>query len=99
MDISNVRALPAMAQQSPPPAVADARPTADAAAIAKDTTPHIPLPMAATQNGLVNSAAMASGPEDAEKSGDTNLSPVERTLKPYGITMLPDREQGTSDPR
>lgn len=99
MEISNVQAVPAMPQQSPPPPVADARPTADAAAVNKDATPHVPLPMAPTQSGLVSSAAISKAEDGNVKSGATGVSPAERTLKPYGVTMLPNREGDTPEQR
>lgn len=94
MEISNVQAVPA-ATQPPPPPVADVRPTADAAAINKDATPYVPLPVTPTQVGHISSAAMSTSKETDVKLGDTGLLPVERTLKPYGVTMLPNREGDT----
>ncbi|MBT8411570.1 MAG: hypothetical protein KJP02_07225 [Octadecabacter sp.] len=99
MEISNAQAVNVRPQQAPPPPVADARPTADVAAVTKDATPFVPLPMAPTQNALVSSAALSSDRQTPVKSGETGVSPAERTLKPYGVTMLPNREQNTPDMR
>lgn len=65
---------------------ADVRPTADAAAIAKDPTPDVPLPIPATLSpiGAVNQSRMTQA-----ENTPTGVNAVDRTLKPYGITMLP----------
>ncbi len=80
---------------APPPPIADGRPTADAAALAKDHAPYVPLPMAPTQSALVSKAALLSALEPV-KPAETGLSAAERTLKPYGVSMLPDREGRTA---
>jgi len=97
MEISNVQAASVQPQQAPPPPLADARPTADVAAVTKDATPYVPLPMSPTQNALISSAALSSDKQTPIKSGETGVSPAERTLKPYGVTMLPNREQDVTD--
>ena len=99
MEFPNLQTVPVMPHQSPPPPVADARPTADAAAVNKDATPYVPLPMAPTQTGLVSSAAINANKDSDVKFGATGLSPAEHTLKPYGVTMLPNREGDTMNER
>ena len=72
----------------------DLRPTADAAAVARDTTPDVPLAIPATQaqNGAVNEARIA----DAGRRAADGDRPVERVLKPFGVIMLPDGPQRTA---
>lgn len=91
MDLQSNAAIQAV-QASPPPAEADGRATADAAAIAKDATPEVPLPIPAAQNqaGLVSRAARPDK-DAAPKLDTTGASAVQRTLKPYGINMLPEK--------
>ncbi|TNY32819.1 hypothetical protein [Pelagovum pacificum] len=70
-----------------PVLVADQRPTADATALARDPTPETPLPLpASTSQGAATISARLGLSPDAVGS----LAPVERTLKPWGIRMLPD---------
>lgn len=77
---------------APPRAEADGRASADAAAIKKDPTPDVPLPIPAngTQTALISKSAIPTK-EDAPKIVTTNTSAAERTLKPYGINMLPEK--------
>ncbi|MEN8840204.1 MAG: hypothetical protein ABF254_08540 [Octadecabacter sp.] len=79
-------------QSAPPPAQADGRAPADAKAIAIDPTPEVPLPIPASpsQTGLVSKASLSDG-DVAQKHHDTGVSAVQRTLKPYGISMLPEK--------
>lgn len=80
-------------QSAPPPPQADGRPSADAAAVTKDPTPEVPLPMPAnaTQSGLISKAVIAE--KDAAPKLDTSgVSAAERMLKPYGINMLPEKQ-------
>ena len=67
----------------PPLPVADLRPTADTAALVRDPTPEVPMPMPASiaQKGVVARTGLASALDAAAK--------VQRVLKPYGVTMLP----------
>ena len=69
----------------------DLRPTADAAAIARDPIPDIPLPIPPTQlqKGAVNEARIS----DAARRAADGDKPVERVLKPFGVIMLPDGPQ------
>lgn len=79
-----------------PTHVMDTRPTADAAALARDPRPDLPLPIpaglgqtAATLSAsLVTAFGEAEGGNPARRA--TIVEPVERTLKPWGVTMLPD---------
>ncbi len=79
-------------QSAPPPVVSDGRASADASAIAKDPTPEIPLPVPASpsQTGLISKAALADS-DSASKLETSAVSGVQRTLKPYGINMLPEK--------
>lgn len=66
----------------------DHRPAADAAATAQDPRPDIPLPLPPGA-GLSGAAVSASlGAETAHRV--FFVTPAERTLKPYGIVMLPE---------
>jgi hypothetical protein len=72
----------------------DRRPTADAAALAQDPRPEVPLPLPAGQ-ALSGAAVSASlGPEAARRV--SVVTPPERTLKPYGIAMLPEETARTT---
>ena len=79
-------------QPAPPPAQPDGRASADAAATKSDPRPDVPLPVPATpsQTGLVSQAAIPEK-EAAPKLDASGVSSAERTLKPYGINMLPER--------
>ena len=79
-------------QPVPPPAQADGRASADAAAVKIDPRPEVPLPMppTQTQTALVGKAALSD--KDASPKPDTaGTSDVQRMLKPYGISMLPEK--------
>jgi len=78
-------------QSAPPPPQADGRAPADAKAISNDPSPEVPLPIPASpsQTGLVSKASLS---DDAKpKFDETGVSAVQRTLKPYGISMLPEK--------
>ncbi|MCF2870286.1 hypothetical protein L0664_04330 [Octadecabacter sp. G9-8] len=80
-------------QAAPEPAQPDGRASADAAATTKDPSPDIPIPAPASpsQTGLVSKAALSD--EDAAPKLDTSgVSEVQRMLKPYGISMLPEKQ-------
>lgn len=82
---------PLTLQGAPQPMIADTRPTADTAAIPRDSTPNtaLPIPPSVTQQGLVGQL-MIKSPEDAARTAsDGPVQQIERTLKPYGIAMLP----------
>ena len=64
----------------------DMRPTADAAALAQNATPDIPLPVPASLAPVA--AVNQSRLSEVTRASDP-VAPVERTLKPYGVTMLP----------
>ncbi|MDB4213942.1 hypothetical protein N9741_03665 [Octadecabacter sp.] len=80
-------------QPAPPPAQADGRASADAAAVKIDPRPEVPLPLPPnqTQTALVGKAAL-SDKDAAPKSDTTGASDVQRMLKPYGISMLPEKQ-------
>jgi len=87
---------------APPPAEADGRPAADAAAMKTDATPEVPLPMPASpqQAALVSKVAITDTESDAA-SKTPGVSEAERMLKPYGINMLPEKQDARpeqSDP-
>lgn len=71
----------------------DTRPTADAAALARDATPDLPLPVPPipSQQALIGQAALRGIGPDARARPDAPVAEAERTLKPYGIAMLPER--------
>jgi len=94
MELQNTMAImQPMPQSAPPPAQADGRAVADAKAVAKDPTPEVPLPIPASpsQTGLVSKAAL-SDTESVPKLDMSAVSAVQRTLKPYGINMLPEKQ-------
>ena len=80
-------------QAAPPPVEQDGRVTADAVASIKDPHPEVPLPIPASplQTGLISKAAL-SDKEAAPKLDTTGVSAAERMLKPYGINMLPEKQ-------
>jgi hypothetical protein len=90
-------ALRPAVQSAPPPMVSDGRAPADSSAIAKDPTPEIPLPVPASpsQTGLISKAALADS-DSASKLETSAVSAVQRTLKPYGINMLPQKLEATT---
>lgn len=84
-----------------PQMVPDQRPTADAAALARDPRPEVPLTIAAPAvpaarlsqvAEVTRSALRAEAPSATDPSLplDKRLREVPRTLKPYGVSMLPD---------
>ena len=101
MELQNSAAQPyavtATHQIAPPPSQQDGRASADAIETTLNPRPDIPLPIPAnsTQTGLVSKAAL-SEKESAPRLGEAGLSSAERTLKPYGINMLPEKPD-TSD--
>ncbi len=83
MDVS---ALSSVAQSPAPLPQADLRPTADAAALARDSTPQIPLPPSFSQQGVVSAGMLRDlGAVDSSR----RVEDVARTLKPFGVSMLP----------
>ena len=94
----------APAPQPAPRAIADMRPAADAAATARITKPELPVamptPPATSQVAEVSRSMLGSG---VDVDASTRIAPVqmlERTLKPYGISMLPkSAEEAAKDAR
>ncbi|WP_281984198.1 hypothetical protein [Thalassorhabdomicrobium marinisediminis] len=88
--VTPVAPLPQTA--APPPATPDGRPVADASALSRDPTPEVPMPIPASpsQTALVSKAALPEkeSPPGAETSGPSSAA---RVLKPYGISMLPEK--------
>ncbi|AKS45736.1 hypothetical protein SAMN05444287_0834 [Octadecabacter temperatus] len=83
---------PSVQQTAPPQAQADGQAPADAKATSTDPTPEVPLPIPASpsQTGLVSKASLPD--DEAEPKFDTTgASAAQRTLKPYGIIMLPEK--------
>lgn len=96
MELQNTQAqapAPSAQQAAPAPAQPDGRASADAAATVKDPTPEIPMPVPASpsQTGLISKAAL-SDKDAAPKLDTTGGSEVQRMLKPYGISMLPEKQ-------
>ena len=75
--------------------VADMRPAADAAATVRITKPELPVavptPPANSQVAAVSRSMLGSGKGLELETGSliAPVTEVERTLKPYGISMLP----------
>ena len=76
----------------PPEIEPDQRPVADVAKIKSDPTPEIPLPIPSHlgQTGLIGAAALKQV-DAAPKLDSYGASAAERSLKPYGIAMLPEK--------
>ncbi len=76
---------------SPPPARPDQRPAADAAALNRAPRPDVPLaiPPGNGQIAAISQSLMPTRTDGREKGTVAEVSGVQRTLKPYGITMLP----------
>ena len=76
----------------PPEIEPDQRPVADVAKIKSDPTPEIPLPIPShlSQTGLIGAAALKQV-DAAPKLDSYGVSAAERSLKPYGIAMLPEK--------
>jgi len=77
--------------------VADLRPSADIAALARDPRPEIPmaLPASTAQAAIVNRNLLDTPQKGSELARTSVTPPIEalaRTLKPYGVSMLPNRE-------
>lgn len=100
MEIAATSLAAGMHGQAPDPAVQDLRPSADAAASTRDATPELPLPIPPTAmlQGAVSRSLTA--PDEAGRARpDAPVKEAERTLKPYGVTMLPHHEDETGDTR
>lgn len=86
-----------------PKSVPDMRPTADVAASVRKTNPDLPVampsPPATSQLAAVSRSMMgeAAPVELDPKARISALSAVERTLKPYGISMLPQSAEEAAD--
>lgn len=85
--------VPTMSIAAPSPVTAqlmDQRPTADAAALARDPAPFMPLPIPSpyTQKGAVAEAQLT----DTIRA----VAAADRVLKPYGVTMLPRGQAGAA---
>lgn len=78
-----------------PRVVPDLRPTADTASLVRNPQPDVPLavPPSNSQQAVV-SAGMISAAESSEKSSAIKIEKIERVLKPYGVNMLPERDNG-----
>lgn len=78
-----------------PKMVADMRPSADAAASVRKTRPDLPVampsPPATSQLAAVSCSMMGdASPVELDRNARISaVTAVERTLKPYGISMLP----------
>ena len=102
MDFQNPSAAVSVKPQmtiAPAPVVGpDGRAVADVAASKKDATPEIPLPAppSPSQTGLVSQAALKNT-DAAPKLDASGTSAAERTLKPYGINMLPESQDTAKD--
>lgn len=100
MDLSsNSAPLVAASQPAPTPAPQiepDQRPVADVAKAKSDPTPEIPMPIPSNfgQSGLVG-AAVLNKVDAAPKLDSSGVSAIERTLKPYGVSMLPEKTDTT----
>jgi len=97
-------ATASVAAPAAPRHVPDLRPAADAAATRHSRTPPLPvgpgatLPPAATQSGEVSRSLMlANGLEESDAVRMMQpVTAVPRTLKPFGISMLPDSLRGAA---
>lgn len=86
-----------------PKSVPDMRPSADAAATVRKTKPDLPVampsPPATSQLAEVSRSMMGdAAPVELDPTARISaLSAVERTLKPYGISMLPQSAKDAAD--
>lgn len=94
MDFST-STVTAPATQPAPKSVPDMRPTADAAASVRKTMPELalamPSPPATSQLAEVSRSMLGEeAPVELDKRARISaVSAIQRTLKPYGISMLP----------
>lgn len=92
-----------VAAQSAPIPVADTRPSADVAASKKTTEPELKFaagtnapPTTSQAAATSRSLMLATEVEDVDKTRSVSSDrPVERTLKPYGVAMLPETAENT----
>ncbi|MGZ9810095.1 hypothetical protein ACXN5S_06490 [Pseudoroseicyclus sp. H15] len=95
MDLSALQGVPPQGGQSAPQPIADLRPTADAAVIAKGAPQPLPIVAAPPAATTVPATTEAGAVARARLEGLETARPVEapeRVLKPFGISMLPDAE-------
>lgn len=92
-----------ISMQSAPIPVADTRPSADVAASKTVKEPALPFtasgmaPNASQAASVSRTMLLATGVEEADQTrAVSSITQVERTLKPYGMPMLPDGS-GSSD--
>lgn len=83
MDTGLTLAAPPMT--APPSPTPDLRPTADAAAIIRDTTPFVPLPLPPS-TGQAAAVIQSRLPLTVARNA---IDDTMRVLKPFGIEMLP----------
>ncbi len=86
--VNPIAAASSVPQAIPQP---DLRPVADAAALARDAQPSIPLPVPASTAPVASVNQSRISPVEQP---DIAVKEVERTLKPYGVTMLPHGPDG-----
>lgn len=87
-----------------PPAprpVTDMRPAADAAATARITKPELPVamptPPANSQVAEVSRSMLGTGLDTDTSPRIAPVQMLDRTLKPYGISMLPQSAEDAAD--
>lgn len=101
MSLDLTMTTPTPVRMPAPQMIADKRPTADAAAMARNPRPETPMalpavpPPSATQKAEVNRSLMGTTviPGVSEPNA---VTPAERVLKPFGVTMLPHRAPDSS---
>ena len=90
----------APAPQAAPRAIADMRPAADAAATARITKPELPVamptPPATSQVAEVSRSMLGTGLDPDSSIRISPVEMIERTLKPYGISMLPKSSEAAA---
>ncbi len=86
--------IPPMGLSPAPQIVPDQRPTADAVATTRDPRPDIPLPMppSLSQQATISAGMLTPQTRAEAKPESAPLPESQRTLKPFGVAMLPSEE-------
>lgn len=78
----------------------DTRPAADALRTKVDPSPEVPVPLppSTSQTGLVSAVTLSASDSKPRMEG-TSVPNTERILKPYGISMLPEKNDSEDLPK
>ena len=92
--MTDLTLVPQLTQVRAPVSQADGRPAADTAALVRDATPAVPLPL---PPGLSQLAVVTEARLIDKGTGIASDAPVERVMKPFGIAMLPESFEEDAD--